>query len=79
MIGSTHSRYKTEECVECREQHENVMPCDFSERGTCKCCEAKVCQYHFRETWKTCAKCGRTGCREHFDGMYCFECNEGEK
>jgi len=73
MIGSTHSRYKTEECVECREQHENVMPCDFDS------CKAKVCMYHFQETWKTCAKCGRTGCRGHFDGMYCFECNEEDE
>ena len=71
MIGSAYSRFKTEECVECSDIVEDALPCDF--------CRKMACQHCFSEKWKTCAKCGRTGCRGHFDGMYCFECNEGDE
>ncbi len=66
MLGSTYSRFKTEDCVECKLPFETVMPCDF--------CEALACMEHFQETWKECPDCGRRGCTEHFDGMYCKEC-----
>ena len=75
MLGSTYSRFKTEDCVICREPFENLMPCDFTEGDTCKCCGALACQHCFSETWKECPDCGRRGCREHFDGMYCKECS----
>jgi len=71
-------RFFTADCAECGEvvgnPGDHVMPCDFTENGTCKCCGNVVCGDCFREIWKECPDCGRRGCREHFDGMYCFEC-----
>jgi hypothetical protein len=68
MLGSTYSRFKTEDCVECGDIVEDALPCDF--------CKTKImaCQHCFSETWKDCPGCGRIGCKSHFDGMYCKEC-----
>ena len=66
MLGSTYSRFKTEDCTECGDIVEDALPCDF--------CGAMACQECFRETWKTCPDCGKSGCKKHFDGMYCLGC-----
>ena len=66
MIGSIYSRFKTDDCVECRDVVEDALPCDF--------CGKMACQHCFREVWKVCFGCGRIGGKEHFDGMYCKEC-----
>jgi len=67
MLGSTYSRFKTEDCVECGDIVEDALPCDF--------CNDMACQHCFSEEWKECPDCGRRGCREHFEGMYCKECS----
>ena len=67
MLGSTYSRFKLEDCTVCKLPFEDIMPCDF--------CEAMACKNDFQNVWKVCADCGRIGCRCHFDGMYCKECN----
>ena len=71
MIGSTYSRFKTEDCSVCDDVVEDALPCDF--------CGKMACQACFREIWKECAKCGRRGCREHIEGRYCSECIEGDE
>lgn len=43
-----------------------TWPCDF--------CDDTACDFCFKETWKECPSCGRTGCKKHFDGMFCLEC-----
>ena len=79
MIGSTFSRFKTEDCVECDDIVEDALPCDFTEGDTCKCCGKMACRDCFREVWKECPDCGRRGCRGHFEGMYCKECIEEQR
>ena len=66
MLGSTYSRSKTEDCVECDDVVEDALPCDF-------CSKEMACQHCFSEVWKECPRCGRRGGRKHFDGMYCKE------
>ena len=67
MIGSTYSRFKTEDCAECKLPFEDVMPCDFCEKH-------HACMECF-ENWRECPDCGRIGSKEHFDGMSCKGCS----
>lgn len=65
MQGSTYSRFKTEDCEECKLPFEEVVLCEVCEKPFCVDCT---------KYWKTCPECQIMGCKEHFDGMYCKEC-----
>ena len=67
MIGRRVSRFKTEDCVLCQLPFETFALCEFCDSIFCEDC---------KKYWKTCANCGREGCKEHFDGMYCKECHK---
>lgn len=64
------SQHLLTDCRECGTPCGNpghpILSCDF--------CDNMACEFCFREIWKECPKCGRMGCRKHFDGMYCREC-----
>ena len=71
MLGSTYSRYKTEDCAECGDIVEDALPCDYCGKMSCQDC--------FRDVWKVCPDCGLRGCKDHFDGMYCKNCIEEQR
>jgi len=59
------------DCRECGVPQISVWSCDFCDEGACDFC--------YQEVWKQCPECSRIGCREHFDGMYCWECVAASK
>ena len=66
-----------EDCAACGMPNDKIASCDFCEAVFCddrqtysECC--------WNRQWK-CAGCGRQGCREHLDGLYCFGCRAIEE
>lgn len=61
------------DCSECGVAQSSLESCQFD-------CDAVFCddgQTFSESCWnhqRQCAGCGRTGCSEHFDGLYCHDC-----
>jgi hypothetical protein len=54
------------DCCQCDDPKISLNMCEFDcEKGVCDVC---------MQNNKQCPDCGRIGCSEHFDGMYCLEC-----
>lgn len=66
-------RFLMNDCMECGDPQISVNCCEFD-------CFEGSCDFCYQQVWRQCPECGRTGCKEHFDGMYCRECiNDSEK
>lgn len=67
------------DCFACGESQEGLHSCEFDcENGFCDDGET-----YSESCWNTqtkqCVGCGRTGCKSHFDGMFCNECRAFEE
>jgi len=60
-------RFLMEDCYACGEPQISLEQCEFD-------CTNGYCANSCYQNLKQCARCGRVGCDEHFDGMFCNEC-----
>jgi hypothetical protein len=67
--------FVTTDCAACDEPQIGLENCEFG-CGKGFCNDGRGFSCWWTRTYQ-CAGCGRTGCREHFDGMYCHECKRG--
>ena len=66
------------DCAVCGEPQIGLEPCEFG-CGAGFCTDGHTYSESCWNRQKQCAGCGRTGCDEHFDGMFCHECMKVEQ